>query len=84
MGIDMPSALVIVGILGTICTAIVKVVPRRENGVANGNVKFVYKDVCSAIHEGLNASLDRLEKNIGEVNADVKRLLEHVGRAGAK
>jgi hypothetical protein len=78
MGIDMPTALVILGILGTMSTAIIKFVPRRE--MANGNGKYVSREVCDKVHEGLNAWGRRVEADIGEIKADVKHLLEHPRR----
>jgi len=79
VGIDMPGALVILGVLGTICTGIVKMVPRRENGRETPGGKYVATDTCEAIREGFNASLCRLEKDMREVKADVKSLLQQTG-----
>jgi len=79
MGLDMPAALVILGVLGTICTGIVRW-PWREKVNPKPNDKYVSTDVCIAIHRGIEGWMNRLESDIGEMKLDVKRLLEHAGK----
>lgn len=77
--IEMGDAIVIFGILGTISTAIIKLMPRRSsNSVTNISIP----DKCPA-HSGLVAKINNLGEGIGrletgqhEMHNDIKELMK--------
>ena len=77
--IEMGDAIVIFGILGTISTAIVKMIPRRSN---NSGTDSTIPSRCPA-HSGFAAEIKslgdgiyRLESGQLEIHNDIKKLME--------
>jgi len=68
---DIGTGLAILGICGTIITAIIKFVPSKKN--CNGE-KYVEEKVCNQIEKNISNQIDSIKDMIGEIKNDIKAI----------
>jgi preprotein translocase subunit Sss1 len=69
MSLDTGTGLAVLGVCGTIVTAIVKFVPSKGATNTNG---YVRKETCQILHRSLDEKITELKDDVKEI----RRLLE--------
>lgn len=72
MSIDVGTGLAVLGVCGTVTTALIKFVPSRTNSASKNGNGYVRKETCEAMHKGMDAQLKVLVEDVREI----RRLVE--------